>query len=183
MDGAQVRGRDDVELVKAFVNTAELEQGTDQFSTVKGSLEWLRDWSFGVEEPLTESQRLRLVEAREALRDFIAARQGATLPGNRAVLDSAGRAARLTLTFEAGGAAVLRSEATGVEQALGRVLAAAYSAMIDGSWEHLKICENDECRWAFLDRSRNRSGKWCSMQSCGNRMKARAFRARHEAPR
>jgi predicted RNA-binding Zn ribbon-like protein len=53
--------------------------------------------------------------------------------------------------------------------------------MVDGSWSRLKTCENDECRWAFYDQSKNRSAKWCSMQSCGNRMKARAYRARREA--
>jgi predicted RNA-binding Zn ribbon-like protein len=181
MDEAEIRSRDDVELVRAFVNTAELDQDTDELSTVEGTLEWLRARSLDVEAPLTESQRLRLVEVREAVRDLIAAGHGAAmLPGSRTVLDAAGRAARLTLNFDEGGTAFLRSEATGVERALGTILAAGYTAMIDGSWERLKICDNGECRWAFYDRSRNHSGKWCSMQSCGNRMKARAFRSRHE---
>jgi predicted RNA-binding Zn ribbon-like protein len=42
----------------------------------------------------------------------------------------------------------------------------------------LKICTNDECQWAFYDHSRNRSGAWCTMAVCGNRMKGRAFRRR-----
>ena len=37
---------------------------------------------------------------------------------------------------------------------------------------------NPDCRWAFYDGSKNRSGRWCDMASCGNRMKARAFRER-----
>jgi predicted RNA-binding Zn ribbon-like protein len=51
--------------------------------------------------------------------------------------------------------------------------------MRDGTWDRMKACRADDCEWAFYDSSRNRSGTWCSMEVCGNRAKARAFRARH----
>jgi predicted RNA-binding Zn ribbon-like protein len=34
-------------------------------------------------------------------------------------------------------------------------------------------CADDRCGWLFLDASRNRSRRWCSMEACGNRAKAR----------
>lgn len=34
-------------------------------------------------------------------------------------------------------------------------------------------CADDRCGWLFLDMSRNRSRRWCSMEDCGNRAKAR----------
>ena len=37
----------------------------------------------------------------------------------------------------------------------------------------LRPCANDECRLFLLDRSHANTGRWCSMRSCGNRMKAR----------
>lgn len=40
----------------------------------------------------------------------------------------------------------------------------------------VRICEastHEECSWVFLDETRNRSRRWCSMASCGNRAKAR----------
>lgn len=37
----------------------------------------------------------------------------------------------------------------------------------------LKECAQDGCRWVFLDLSRNRSRRWCTMDDCGNRAKAR----------
>ena len=37
----------------------------------------------------------------------------------------------------------------------------------------VRQCEDDRCGWLFLDTSRNRSRRWCSMQDCGNRAKAR----------
>jgi predicted RNA-binding Zn ribbon-like protein len=37
----------------------------------------------------------------------------------------------------------------------------------------LRPCANDECRLFLLDRSRPNTARWCSMKSCGNRLKAR----------
>lgn len=37
----------------------------------------------------------------------------------------------------------------------------------------LRFCEAPDCEWLFLDNSRNRSRRWCDMNSCGNRQKAR----------
>jgi predicted RNA-binding Zn ribbon-like protein len=67
---------------------------------------------------------------------------------------------------------------SGVDGAFGQMLASVFRAMSDGSWERIKACGNPDCRWAFHDGSKNRSGRWCEMASCGNRMKARAFRER-----
>jgi predicted RNA-binding Zn ribbon-like protein len=66
----------------------------------------------------------------------------------------------------------------GLQAALGRLLAIVYESELDGTWQRLKVCRSDTCRWAFYDSSRNRSGAWCSMAICGNRMKGRAFRRR-----
>jgi predicted RNA-binding Zn ribbon-like protein len=46
----------------------------------------------------------------------------------------------------------------------------------------VRQCADDRgCGWLFVDRSRNRSRRWCSMDDCGNRAKAgRHFRRRKE---
>nr|WP_026122208.1 CGNR zinc finger domain-containing protein [Nocardiopsis halotolerans] len=46
----------------------------------------------------------------------------------------------------------------------------------------LRPCGNDECRLFLLDRSRANTARWCSMRTCGNRLKARRHqeRARQE---
>ncbi|MCL4825828.1 MAG: CGNR zinc finger domain-containing protein [Caldilinea sp.] len=36
------------------------------------------------------------------------------------------------------------------------------------------------CGWLFFDASRNRSRRWCSMEDCGNRAKARLHYKRHK---
>ena len=45
----------------------------------------------------------------------------------------------------------------------------------------LRFCANPRCRWIFLDRSGSRARRWCDMSACGNRFKARRFRARRRA--
>jgi predicted RNA-binding Zn ribbon-like protein len=48
-----------------------------------------------------------------------------------------------------------------------------------GTFGRLKSC--DHCRWVFYDTSKNRTGRWCSMQACGGREKAKAYRRRRSS--
>ncbi|MGQ9734572.1 MAG: CGNR zinc finger domain-containing protein [Candidatus Bipolaricaulia bacterium] len=36
-------------------------------------------------------------------------------------------------------------------------------------------CADPRCGWLFLDRSRNRTRRWCDMKGCGNRAKVRRY--------
>src|SRR6185437_6680981 len=56
-----------------------------------------------------------------------------------------------------------------------RVAADARALLLDPS--ALRACADPECGWLFLDRSQARRRRWCSMAECGNRAKARRFRA------
>lgn len=42
----------------------------------------------------------------------------------------------------------------------------------------LRVCGNPRCRFAFLDRSRNRSRIWCESAACGNRIRVGRHRRR-----
>jgi predicted RNA-binding Zn ribbon-like protein len=42
----------------------------------------------------------------------------------------------------------------------------------------LRECASPECGWLFIDNSKNHRRSWCDMRGCGNREKARRFRAR-----
>ncbi len=37
----------------------------------------------------------------------------------------------------------------------------------------VRVCAAEDCNWLFLDTSKNHSRRWCDMDSCGNRAKAR----------
>ncbi|MFI5976433.1 CGNR zinc finger domain-containing protein [Streptomyces sp. NPDC051452] len=45
----------------------------------------------------------------------------------------------------------------------------------------LKECGNPECTRTYIDRSRGTRRQWCGMDSCGNKIKAAAYRARKKA--
>jgi predicted RNA-binding Zn ribbon-like protein len=45
----------------------------------------------------------------------------------------------------------------------------------------VRACDSPECRWLFMDTSKNHTRRWCDMKICGNRMKARRFKAQHKA--
>jgi len=45
----------------------------------------------------------------------------------------------------------------------------------------VRECADDTCGWLFLDLSKNASRRWCNMADCGNRAKAKRYRARKKA--
>jgi predicted RNA-binding Zn ribbon-like protein len=58
---------------------------------------------------------------------------------------------------------------------------AASDLLISEAAKAIRACADPECRWLFLDTSKNHSRRWCDMKICGNRMKARRFKAQHKA--
>lgn len=56
-------------------------------------------------------------------------------------------------------------------------LAIASLTLIPGD-RKLGRCEGDPCGGFFLNTSRSKPRRWCAMDSCGNRAKARGFRSR-----
>jgi predicted RNA-binding Zn ribbon-like protein len=45
-------------------------------------------------------------------------------------------------------------------------------------FSHVKACEGHPCTLMFVDRTRGRARRWCSMAACGNRAKQAAHRNR-----
>jgi predicted RNA-binding Zn ribbon-like protein len=41
----------------------------------------------------------------------------------------------------------------------------------------MRSCGSADCQWLFVDASKNHTRRWCDMKLCGNRMKARRFKA------
>jgi len=55
--------------------------------------------------------------------------------------------------------------------------------LTSGEAARVRQCGDAECGWFFLDTSRNKSRRWCSMEACGNRNKARRFYKRAASAR
>lgn len=70
----------------------------------------------------------------------------------------------------------------GIDLILWPVARAAADLLTSDKISRVRECEDDRgCGYLFLDQSKNRSRRWCSMESCGNRAKARRHYARIQA--
>lgn len=66
-----------------------------------------------------------------------------------------------------------------LERPLWPIAASAAELLTEGRLDRVRECPgSDGCGWLFLDTSKNGSRRWCSMEGCGNRAKARRFLAR-----
>jgi predicted RNA-binding Zn ribbon-like protein len=64
---------------------------------------------------------------------------------------------------------------------LARIVAELHSGSAAGQLDRLKICDAEECRRVFFDRSKPGTRRWCVSTLCGNRIKTRSYRERHQA--
>jgi predicted RNA-binding Zn ribbon-like protein len=171
-----------LELVRLFVNTADLEDRTDALAEPSTLAGWLEQHGLARDVSANEADVASARGLREAIRALLLENNGVRArEESAATLSRTAERARLALRFEPTGEARLEPAAPGVDGALGRLVGIAATAMADGTWSRLKACQADPCGWAFYDHARNRSRRWCSMAVCGNRTKARSYRRRHAA--
>ena len=62
------------------------------------------------------------------------------------------------------------------------VVRSAADLLVSAERSGVRECASGTCSWLFVDRSRTRKRRWCSMKTCGNRAKVRRFYARHLRP-
>ena len=175
----------DLELVRGFLSLHDHEHGNpDGLPPTPESLRWwlasrglvdakdaIRDqdlaWALRVRDALTSKVRENMGEPRDAT--------------STEFLNGAAEDTGLRVCFGCDDASPIHVDATGVRGAVGQILGTAFLAELDGRWERFRICHDPGCASVFFDGSKNKSGKWCSMSSCGNRAKVRAFRERQAA--
>lgn len=64
-------------------------------------------------------------------------------------------------------------DADDLTQPLWPVVGSAIRLLESPELARVRFCGGDDCSWMFLDRSKNRRRRWCQMDVCGNRAKAR----------
>lgn len=174
--------RGELGLVQAFVNTLDMVPRNEELMDPNTLKAWLvaRDL-MDHSQPVEDADLKHALAVREAMRAVIGGNSGYRIyPVELATLNEAASASKLRMRFGPEGKARLEPEVSGAVGAMGRLVVTFYSAMQDQGWGRLKLCGSDECRWAFYDRSKNHSSRWCTMASCGNREKARRFRKQHK---
>ena len=169
--------------VQAFVNTLDVETDTDLLASPTEFKSWLVSSGLATRGIAVSGGDLR--RSRE-LRDTMRALAAANAEGkidrgaSRRLQDHVG-ARSVPLTVDSEGRLDLDlTPARSVEEFLSLMIGIAFRSQVEDEWRRLKLCRNDECRWAFFDSSRNRGGSWCRMEVCGNRIKNRHYRQRHK---
>ncbi|QXJ24988.1 CGNR zinc finger domain-containing protein [Actinomadura graeca] len=186
-------------LLRDFVNTLDVDSGTDGLATPARLAEWLAGHGLIPSGAAAgESDLAGAITLREGLRAAMLAHHGPPVPAPDSLppgspapdgggpadgLDGALAALPLRIGLTGPRPALVPLGPPGTAAtALARLAAAIMEASADGTWTRLKVCQEDTCRWAFFDTSKNRSRAWCSMRVCGNRTKTRAYRARRRPP-
>jgi len=167
----------ELEVVRAFVNTLDIESGTDRLRDPAAWASWAAERGL---DPRATAADLRFGRGlREALRAALLANHDRSpLPQETVdALDAAANRSRLAVRFTSDGL-TLHPTGTGVDAVYGRIVSAVAAALVDGTWSRLKACAADDCHWGFYDTSRSRTGQWCSMSICGNRAKQARWRNR-----
>ncbi|NVI91620.1 CGNR zinc finger domain-containing protein [Actinomadura sp. BRA 177] len=171
-------------LLVDFVNTLDVESGTDGIAAPAGLSAWLAERGLVPAAAAAGDADVRVAVAlREGLREAMSAHHGPQEAGFPDDLEDALAALPLRITLAGPRPALAPLDPPGTAAAgLARLAAAIMDSVAAGTWPRLKACQEDTCRWAFLDTSKNRSRSWCSMSVCGNRTKTRAYRARRRTP-
>jgi predicted RNA-binding Zn ribbon-like protein len=183
-------------LVQAFVNTVDVELGTDTLARADDARAWLASAGLagadlagadlaGADLAGADGAGAGLRLAREVRRS-IRAMIGRNTGGEPLTEDELRPLRQVSLEapprLEPAASGEIRLEVAScghrVAGGLAGLLVAIRDAQADGSWGRLKLCGNPDCQWAFYDRSHSRRGAWCDMASCGNRLKNRNLRAR-----
>lgn len=155
--------------------------GPDRLGDLGDARPWLIDSELLASDAALDSADLQLLrDVREVLRALLMHNSGGPSPSdaNLAPLRAVAGRDAARAEFDTVGVVRLAAAGASVAERLVELLLIMRDAQRDGSWARLKVCANDECRWAFYDRSRNYGGTWCEMSACGNKLKNREFRAR-----
>ena len=168
-------------LVHAFLNTWDMAGPRERFDSPERVQSWFAKRSLiGPSAVLTKSDFEVVLKLRNALRTVLAAASHEQPVDRKSVwdLNHAAEAFPLIVNFDQQGMPELLPTGSGVTAALGRILAIIATSAFDGTWHRLKICRNPDCQRTFFDGSKNKSAVWCTTQGCGNKLNARAYRAR-----
>ncbi|MBW8796567.1 MAG: ABATE domain-containing protein [Streptomyces sp.] len=129
--------------------------------------------------PAAEADVEQAKEVREAIYALVRARHAGQEYDEEALsrLNEAARRPSATPQLSQAGR---RTEAT-AEQALATVARQAVELLSGPDVPLMKECGNPECTRIYIDRSRGMRRQWCGMESCGNKFKAAAYRARKKS--
>ncbi len=188
----------DIERCLAFVNTLSgrpTASPTERLVSYDALVSWAKEAGIlrGDETSLLGGRaRRRATEAemvlararslRELLHAVLVAADAGRAPAP-GVLDRlaeylAGWYARARLVAQGGTLQWVYAGADELDRVLWELTRSATRLITSPALTRARTCAADDCGWWFVDDTKNHSRRWCDMKVCGNREKARRFRAR-----
>jgi predicted RNA-binding Zn ribbon-like protein len=172
--------------VQSLINTVDRESGLDRLAAAGDAAPWMTaNGLLASGDTPTEDDLLLLIGVREALRALVIQNTTGQDPDPAVVspLHQIAESQRARAVVAEDGSVQLVPVGDSLRAHLLALLLVVFDSQRDGTWVHLLACANDDCQWAFYDRSRNHGGTWCDMATCGNKLKNRDFRARRRSDR
>ncbi|MEU0935979.1 ABATE domain-containing protein [Embleya sp. NPDC005971] len=141
---------------------------------------WLDVNGLGTGSELTSAELSRALELRETIYRIGAATAQRTSPDASDIdtINASAAAGHATIALEGGNAHWRLTETALVADALGVLANDAIQAIGGPHRSHIKTCEGSGCAGLFLDTSRGANRRWCSMNTCGNKVKKSRLAAR-----
>lgn len=172
-------------LVQELVNSHAVERdGEELLADPASAQRWLqnaaRQWAHvhGLTSPelvLNETGLKSLLELRSTVAGLLAVAADQRPDGEPVNIQLQVRA---NLVSDAEGRVGIEPVGTDSSWLESAVWSEILLAQRTGTWSRLKLCREPGCRSAFYDTSRNHSGIWHDVHSCGNINNLRASRTR-----
>ncbi|SPM39325.1 hypothetical protein BN1232_00403 [Mycobacterium numidiamassiliense] len=166
-------------LVQDFLNTVGIEgYGTDLLADTALASDWVsgavRTWSAlrgeDVEPPsLNDADLAKLRALRHTIGQLV---RGEAVDGSKVSAVSA------SFGLSDTGEVRLVPAGTGWRWLASVLWGEILLSQQEDTWRRIKQCHNHPCLSTFYDRSKNNSGVWCNVKTCGNVANLRASRAR-----
>lgn len=165
-------------LVQDFLNTVGIGgHGADLLADPERARDWAahaaRTWSAerGIDAAppvLSDSDVSKLRELRDTIGKLVAGDRTPSAPGS------------VSATFAVSDSGKVRLEpvGSGWHWFASALWAEILRSQQGGTWRRIKQCRNPGCASTFYDRSKNNSGVWHDVKTCGNAANLRASRAR-----
>ena len=179
---------DGLALVQELVNThAVARDGTDLLADHVTAQQWLRgaagQWASvrGLEPPelsLSRTDLHALRELRAVVQEMLAIPPGQRPAGPFSGMETVTQRAQAQLVSDRRGQVTMVPLGTGSSWLASAVWSEILLAQHSSAWSRIKLCREPGCRTAFYDASRNGSGTWHNVRTCGNITNLRASRAR-----
>ncbi len=167
--------------LRRFVQAGVPHAGGDELATLSGLELWMRRRGLlGEGVRLGPEDHRTALELRDSLRALLLAAPSSRPADSDAVTSLNMLAARFPLILQVSQARKfeLRPLPEVRSGGLGLILAELQWGAATARLDRLKMCDSEECRWVFYDRSRPGGRRWCASALCGNRQKTRAYRLR-----